>query len=227
MAMTLQDIRDFVRDHIDLEPVDLPNGVLDRFIREGSKRVERAESRWPFYEAAWTLQLSPGNRGPYSVATISEDINTIAALESSKGQLQWVGFDHYTLLNPRDREAQSRPWIFTEWAKELWFWPTPDSNYELIVRGYRKPEDWVSKGAGAMPDMPDDLHNFIAQWALSRAYAQQEDPEMATLYERQAINELQVFRQAIAESGHYRPMVLGGRPSRVPFPQRLAFSWEV
>lgn len=43
MAMTLQQMRDYIRLHLDLDEDDLPNTLIDIFIREGSKRVERAE----------------------------------------------------------------------------------------------------------------------------------------------------------------------------------------
>lgn len=227
MALTLQGIRDFVRDHLDLEPVDLPDRVLDQFVREGSKRVERAESRWPFYEASWTLELRPGDRGPYAVSSLGENVRSLAALEGDRGQLQWVGYDEYVSLNPRSREGVGRPWAWAEWADELWFHPTPDEAYEIHARGYRKPADWVSNGSGATPDMPEDLHNFIQVWTLSKAYIQQEDPELGAYYERQALSELEVFSRRMTETGGYRPMVLNGRPSRVAWPRRLAFPFEV
>lgn len=229
MALNLQQIRDYVRNHIELEIDDLPDSVLDVFIREGSKRVEKAETRWPFYEESWTLTTAIGTRnyaltGAVPTATAVDQLTNV---QGPKWNLVWIGREQYDVLNPPDFTSQSEPTHVALWDSELWLSPTPDAAYTLTLRGYRKPTDWVANGAAAQPDLPDELHNTVATWALSRAYAQQDDPELAAVYERQFGEELNEFRRRIVETPHLQPVILnrGHRP-RSLF-GRLRYDWEL
>lgn len=223
MALTLGDIRTFVRTHMDLDVEDLPDAVLDIFIREGSKRVEQAESRWPFYETFGVLTTTPGV-ADYDITTeLNDNFDQLVSLTSSDGPLTWVGADQFTYLALDSGTAI--PTHFSQWGQTLSLWPTPNSAYSLGARYYRLPGDWTAAGAGGTPDLPDQLHNTVAVWALAKAYAQQEDPEMAQLYERQFADELQTFRRRIAETPHPQPLILNGG-SRVRRWGRLRYDWE-
>ena len=231
MALTLQQIRDYVRLHLDLEIEDLPDQVLDFFIREGSRRIERAEPRWPFYEVSYSLTVSAGVESvtKVSVGGDLDQITTIVHSDALKHPpLVWVGFDAFQELRSQ-RAAQGRPRFFSEQAGSLFFFPTPDIEYTFTVFGYRKPIDWTAGGAGAMPDMPEELHNTVAVWALSKAYAQQEDPELASLYERQFADELNEFRRRLVITPHNQPLVLNGGAAPDPLRSmvRPRFDWEV
>lgn len=227
MALSLDQIRTYVRTHIDLDDEDLPDSLLDLFIREGSKRIEKASSRWPFYESAWTLATVAGQRD-YPFSAIGTDLDQIAAVAHDQAPLEYIGSDLYSILNPVSATSQSRPQRFAWWNSTLSLWPTPDAAYTLYIRGYRKPTDWVSNGAGAQPDLPDELHNTVATWALAKAYIQQEDPELGQLYERQFVDELTEFKRRIAETPHPQPLVLNATPMsrQGPF-GRMRFDWEV
>lgn len=231
MALTLQQIRDFVRLHLDLEVEDLPDQVLDFFIREGSRRIERAEPRWPFYEKSYPLTQLVGSESvaKTTVGADLDQITTIVHVDPLKHHpLVWVGFDAFQELRAQ-RAAQGRPRFFAEQSGNLYFLPTPDQNYDFTVFGYRRPEDWVAGGAGAVPDLPEELHSTVATWALSKAYAQQEDPELSSLYERQYADELNEFRRRLVITPHNQPLILNGGAARDPV-QRLVrprFDWEV
>lgn len=231
MALTLQQIRDYVRLHLDLEIEDLPDQVLDFFIREGTRRIERAEPRWPFYEQSYQLTQLTGVESILK-STVGADLDQITAIVHNDPlkhvPLVWVGFDAFQELRSQ-RAAQGRPRFFAEQAGLLFFFPTPDIDYDFTVFGYRKPLDWVADGAGGVPDMPDELHNTIAVWAVSKAYAQQEDPELASLYERQFADELNEFRRRLVITPHNQPLVLNGGAAPDPTRNlvRPRFDWEV
>lgn len=224
---TLQNIRDFVRGHLDIEEDDLSNAVLDHFIREGSKRVERAEKRWPFYEKEWSFNTVAGT-SDYTLTSIANDISEVGALISPRQPLDWIGRDEADRWFPLQSATTGYPVAFSQWAEELRLYPTPDAVYTIIVRGYRKPTEWVDAGAGATPDMHEDLRNCVAQWALARAYAQQDDPEMASLFERQFADELNFYRRRINNTPPPQPFVLNGQRSVRGnlFSGRLPYSWE-
>lgn len=226
MALSLQAIRDYVRTHIDLDIEDLPDALLDVFVREGSKRVEKANPRWPFYEATWTFPTVAAQRD-YPLSTVSTEINSIASVSADDRQLLWVGRDVYQELNPLNSTSSGKPKWYTWWADTLSLYPTPDAAYSLTMRGYRKPLDWVADGAGGIPDLPDELHNTVATWALSKSYNQQEDPELGGIYEGQFWRELDEFQKRIVQTPHPQPLVLNAQSSfafAAPFPPR--FDWQ-
>lgn len=227
MALSLDDIRTFIRSHLDLDTDDLPDALVDVFIREGSKRVEKAHTRWPFYEATWPLTTVAGTAS-YAYASIDSTLDQIAAVSGADFELQWIGYDLYTANTQVLSNASGKPRFYSTWGSKLYLAPKPDAAYALTVRGYRKASDWMAGGAGALPDLPDELHNTVALWALAKAYAQQEDPEMASYYERQYIDELNGFMRRIVETPHAQPLVMGGtssRPKGVMW-SRLRYPWE-
>lgn len=224
MALTLDQIRAFVRGHMDIEEDDLPNDVLDVFIREGSKRIERAEKRWPFYAKRWEYTTASGTAEiPFS--TIGADLREISAIKGPQWRLTHIGQDLADEVWPESTTQTGEPTHFSIENETLYLWPEPGDTYVLIVRGYRTATDWVADGAGAEPDLPDELHNTVATWALARAYGQQDDPEMASLYERQFSDELTLYRNRLHDSPAPQPIVLN-HGSRRSTAGRLRYDWE-
>lgn len=227
MTMSLQQIRDFVRTHLDLEVDDLPDDLLDTFIRDGSRRIERAEGRWPFYEQTYPLTTSP-TVDTYAKTTIGADLDQIQGISVNDRRLplSWIGMDELTELQTTQPTMTSRPVYFSEWNGSVVLFPIPDIAYNLTVRAFRKATDWVTAGAGALPDMPDELHNTVATFALAKSYAQQEDPEMSAIYERQFTDELEEYMRRLAPTPYSQPLILNGGPrSRSGSPQRAGRPW--
>ncbi len=227
MAITLQQMRDFLRVSLDLEEEDLPDSLIDPWVREGSRRVQRAETRWPFYETVFAYTLNPNAFGLYPLSGISATIERISSITlANQGPLKWIGFDAFSELNRTP--STGRPIYWSQWGTNLMFYPAVDVAYSTVVAGYVKPADWVALGAGAVPDMPDELHNTIMTWALAKAYAQQEDPEMASFYERQYADELNEFRRRLNVTPPPQPLVLNGGVARDRNQMlvRPRFDWE-
>jgi hypothetical protein len=224
MAMNLADIRSYVRSHLDLDEEDLPNTLLDVFIREGSKRIEQAEKRWPFYEQTYEFTTT-ADQSDYEIADIASDINEIVAMRGPRWEMRWIGRDEGDARFPRNIDNNGEPVWFSIWADTIRLFPTPDESYTIIVRAYRKPVDWVALGAGEEPDLPDELHNTVAMWALARAYGQQDDPELAAFYERQFADEMMLFRRRFVDAPPPSLMQLngGGRVTRL---SRMRFDWD-
>ena len=224
--MDLQAIRDFVRGHIDLETEDLPDVVLDVFIREGSRRIEQAEKRWPFYEADYSLTTVVG-QSDYSLETdVDGGLADLAAIRGARWTLRSLGRDEGDDEFPRNTTQTGEPAYYSVWGDTLRLYPEPNDVYTLEIRGYRDAEDWVALGAGAEPDLPVELHNTIAMWALARAYAQQDDPEMASFFERQFADEISLFRRRLNDTPAPQPIVLNGHTRTRSWPARLRYSFE-
>lgn len=225
MSLNLQQIRDFVRGHLDIEVEDLPDVVLDVFIREGSKRIERAEERWPFYETTYDLPTVAGTRD-YPFSTINPQLDSIHGIRGQQWELKYIGVDYGDKRWPRNITQTAEPSHFAVWGQTLRLYPDPDNVYTLIVRAYRKATDWVSLGAGQTPDLPDELHNTVATWALSKAYNQQEDLEMGAMYERQFADELNEFRRRLNNTPQPQPLVLNSSRAFPLLPVRMRYDWE-
>lgn len=222
MALSLQQIRDYVRNHMDLEVEDLPDAVLDVFIREGSRKVESAEQRWPFYEASYSAATAAAV-GALAKSAVSPELKRVSEIvHADNGDiLTWVSVPESQRFNGQS----GRPTHYAEWGDDILLLPTPDAVYSLTIFGYRHQRDWVAEGAGAEPDMDEPLHNTVALWALHRAYAQQEDPEQAGLFHSLFDTELNELGRRLTEMPLSRPLIMNRQRRRLR--SRPLFDWEV
>jgi hypothetical protein len=225
---TLQELRDQVRVHMDLDASELPNGVLDTFAREASNRIEAAHKRWPFRRVVWSLGTIPEQSDYSIVGDIGPDVRQIQAVSGGWGPLFVMGRDDADAVWPRDRVSTShRPMAWSVWGDVLRLYPTPAEAAVLEVRGYDTVLDWVSGGAGATPDFPQAFHNTVFLWMLARAYAQQEDDQFSVFYLDLYNDELARLGQQWNESSPSTPIVIGSKPSgHRSLGNRLAFPWE-
>lgn len=222
--MDLQAIRDLVRSHLDLELEDLPDPLLDAFAREGSHRIEQAERYWPFYQQVFTYAIGQ-NEVSTPLTTIHADLTEIAGVVRDDGSsLRFVG--------PREFERRQLPEqsgtvsFFTQWGETVFWGPIPAEATNVSIRGYRRANDWVADGAGGVPDMPVELHNTIFLWALAKAYAQQEDTELSSTYERMFNDELNLYRRRFTQMNSTQPIVLGGN-NRHGFLRPPVYDWQL
>lgn len=223
--MDLQEIRDYVRSHLDIEVEDLPDVVLDVFIRDGSKRIERAEERWPFYEVTYDFPTIAGQRD-YAFTDINSELDSIHSIRGEQWELKYLGQDTGDKRWSRNIQQTAEPTHFSTWGTTLRLYPDPDGAYDLIVRAYRKPIDWVAQGSGASPDLPNELHNTVATFALAKAYYQQEDLELGAQYERQFADELNMYRRRLNNTPQPQPLVMNSSRKFPLLPIRLHYDWE-
>lgn len=192
IAMDLAEIRDFVRNHLDVDSEELPSAILDRFIIDASDRIERASvalgGHWTFRQVTYPFNVVNGTQSydmdVYTgLAGTGEGQTPLAFLEEVRGS-NWslLPEDHramrarYTLTNP----SSGTPRWFTTWGRKLFLWPSPTESETYDASGYRKGIDWVS--ANAAPDFPAEFHELIAVWALNRSYLHQDDLELAAFF---------------------------------------------
>lgn len=227
MALTLGQIRDHVRAHLDIEAEDLPNAVLDVFIDEGFQRCHLAERRWPFYRQTWNIVTTAGVASYELGSTLTQasDLGEVTAIQGPRWNLRWIGEDEADRAFPLNTVNTGEPVHFTIVNKTIILYPTPNDVYTYTVKGYREPPSPSSGPVGAVPDCPEVLHNTIAKWAMAMAYQQQDDPEMANVFERQFADELNLFRRRLNSVPMQQPIVLGSG-SQVTAPQRLRYFWE-
>ena len=205
--MNLQDIRDLVRSTLDVEADELPDELLDQFIRDGYNRAVQAETRWPFFEDSWSVAVV-ADTAEYVLAS---DVGILVSVYDTDTEQRLKRLDtSIAEANFGSNTTAGDPLYWTEWGNSITFWPTPISDRTVTLRGYRKPTDWVTSGASTEVDADDRLHLPIAYYALSLAYAQQEDEVLEATYLNRFRESLELARQDIMRTTEYHPIILGG-----------------
>ena len=236
LAMTLQEIRDFVRSHLDVDIEELPNALLDRFIQDGASRIERSAvalgGRWSFREVEYTLTVA-ANTQDYDLDAHADLITpaALAYIDEVRGS-NWTlaPRDHRTIraqYRASTTSTSANPRYWSLWGRHVYLWPKPSAATEVFVLGIRKQTDWIA--TNGLPDFPSEFHDIIASWALNRGYAQQDDFETAAFFREE-------FKETLRDRA--RPYILGndapgfqingeGRPPLVTRNESgLPYTWE-
>ncbi len=236
IAMTLQDVRDFVRSALDTDTTDLPDALLDRYILDGSNRVDSHSNEWAFRAVDYTIATVIGTqsyriKGTPLAAGVTYPINKVVDVRGPNWSLM-----------PKDHQRQRREWRatttnkstpseWTLWGDFLYLWPTPGTVVNVSITGYREGIDWVSAGAASKPDFPDDFHELIAFWALNRAHAREGDAQMSDYYRSEFASALKERAAAWVAGQDAQPLVVGGAGTTEQWRARngmgpLIFPWE-
>lgn len=191
---TLAEFRSYVRTHLDLTSDDLPDELLDEFIREGSSHVQYARQRWNFYENTWTLTLVDAQQAyDYESAPVDDAASSYVVAEITQlfdddgNELPMFGSG---VANAAD--SSGTPTGYRLWGTTLTFDKVPSGTPAYKVVGYRKPADWIGDGltTTVTPDTPEIFDNVIRQWALGKAYAHQDESATSTYFLDSAIYQL-------------------------------------
>lgn len=208
MPLTVQNLRDLVRTQMDLDEEDLPNELLDGYIREGYDETVAVEGRWPFFESSWSVPLETATST--SIARPDDLQVAVSVVDSSTGvRLTQIAHD-VAEDNQFATRAAGEPCLWSTWAGRIYLWPIPDGDRTVLIRGFRKPSDWVGQGAGGVVDADERLHRVIVHYAVSRAYAQQEDDVLEAEYRDTWARALASARTAIMRPDKSSPLILNG-----------------
>lgn len=217
--MLLQDLRDAVRRQLEIDELDLPNDQVDIYIREAFLRTIQIEDAWPFFETEWEFVV-PGDSSSYP---LPPDVNAVASArrDGLRGRLQYISHEMAEDSLPLN---SGTPKFFSIWAEKMYFWPRPASDVDVVLRGWRKPKDWVSEGAGGEVDADERLHLPLVYYACGLYKAFEEDEVLEQSYTGRWSSGVADARMAIMRPDHHRPLVLsGGLRANVP---RVAFVWN-
>jgi hypothetical protein len=195
--VNLQQLRDYIRMQLDMDSEELPNAMLDSYISEAYLRMISMETRWPFFEARWTVDkvagtpdvTLPTNCDPAGLFSVIDDDKGMRLVQVSNEQAE----DNFTQI-----ATTTIPVYYTIWGGVL------------RLRGYRYPSDWMTIGAGAEVDADVRLHILLAHYAIALCYAQQEDEILEDLYMKRFTAGFAAARQAICNPRHHRPLIYAG-----------------
>lgn len=184
-TMTAADIRQQVRTITDLDADDLPDTLLNLYIRDGFYRILDTEKRWSFLEYSFSFNTSTGVRA-YNVAELADEpLSQIVSIVDNRGtgyRLDMIGFDMAEQTYIGSYDTAGDPLFYAVWNNQIHLYPKPNNSRTLQCRGYREPYDWQTEGGDV--DAPPSLHFALVYYACSRVYQQLEDAGMADMYKR-------------------------------------------
>lgn len=179
---TLATVRSYIRTHLDLDSSELPDELVDEFIRDATHYVETFRP-WPFMKSRWTQNTADGTfEYPFASLTNASSyrLNRIHAvyLTTDGTQLRYRGD---ALIAGARTEGQPTGW--GTWGDTLVLTPIPDATYGVTIYGERRPFDWVDDGTGTnVFHLAGDFDSPLKTWALGRAYAHQEEGQTAVAF---------------------------------------------
>lgn len=184
-TMTAADIRQQVRTITDLDSDDLPDTLLNLYIRDGFYRILDTEKRWSFLEYSFSFTTTPDVRA-YSIAELADEpLSQVVSIVDNRGtgyRLDMIGFDMAEQTYIGSYDTSGDPLFYSVWNNQIHLYPKPNNRRVLECRGYREPFDWQTEGGDV--DAPASLHFALVYYACSRVYQQLEDAAMADMYKR-------------------------------------------
>lgn len=218
-VMSADNLRDTVRDITDLDSTDLPDTLLDLYIRDGYYRILDAGDRWPFLEKSFTFN-TVANQRAYPIANFTADpIAEVISIVDNTGtgwRLDIISYDEGERTYAGSYDTSGDPLFYAVWEGSIHLFPKPSNVRTLSVRAYREPIDWIT--ADGNVDASPNLHFPLAYYACSRVYQRLEDTVMADTYKRAFDEGVALARQAILKPANHAHLVLSagrttGRPT--------------
>lgn len=208
-TMSLSDVRTMVRDIADLDTTDLPNSLLDTFVKEGFQRIIALERRWPFYQETYSLNTVVNQRA-YTISAIGDIREIVSVIDTSTAgnRLTLIPYEDAEDVWLGNTDVASRPLFFTFWDGQMLLYPKPDAVYAMSVRAYRNPSyTWLSSTSTAI-DMDEWFHVLLAYYALARVYQRQEDSELSMMYQRSFEEGVGLARRDLLKPSSHRPLLM-------------------
>lgn len=231
MSLNINQIRDLVGDITDLEigndpSDDITEDLVDTFIEEAFQRIVTLNTKWPWYQTTYSINTVASQRrydtGFTQVHTTATGTNVgsdfadireiLSVTNESNGGNQLIYIDDFLAQTYWNGTADvpGYPVYFSMWAGGLQIWPKPDGVYTLNVRGFRQPSYAWLTDSGLTVDINDEFHIMIINFAASRCYQYQEDPEMAAVYMNHFDQGVSLARQNITHPSNNQQLVLSG-----------------
>lgn len=216
MAMTLQDMRTFVRTHADADIVDAPDATLDIYGRIAYNDILARRSTWPHLSVSYTLTTVAG-QGRYKLSALStNNMELVASIVDTtnlgRRLIYMTESDADLAFGTKVSSSTQTATAYTVSDDEILLYPVPSTSGKLYtVRGFKRADVWPN-GAGSIPDLPESLHEAISWFMLSNYFLAQEDVQLAGLYLQEYNQMVERFLRAeTTKEFSGRPLVMGGQ----------------
>ena len=207
--MTGAALRDVVREITDLDNTDLPDALLNLYLRDGYYRILDSGSRWPFLEKSFTFNTVQDQR-PYVIENFTADpiaeVVSIVDPTGSGTRLDMIGYDEGERTYMGSYDVAGDPLFYAVWEGAIHLFPKPNNVRTLTVRAYREPVDWIT--SDGFVDASANLHFPLAYYACSRVYQRLEDTVMSDAYKRSFDEGVALAREAVLTPTSHAHLVL-------------------
>lgn len=231
MTMTVLELREYVRDHLDSDSQELPDSLLDVWRQEATSRIELGSQRWSFFETEVTFSTTVNDQ-TYALSALTTTVGTTAAALDTVLAVEGPNWVLDPLPHEQARQQFSatdysgRPRWFSLFNGTIYLWPVPSVVESFLVRGYRAPVP--ATASSDSPDLPAVFHALVGQWMLARAYQQVDDEGMAAQFFGSFEGQLDILRRRFESPQRAGVSVMGGKsrgPVTVPS-GRLLYDFE-
>lgn len=224
-SLSPTEIRQYVYSHLDVEADEVPSSVLDIFMADGYNRIVGYFDDSPTWlHVEYTFTTTAGQQSydldSYAGLTSPTPLQTLADVRGPNWQLKPKPHRQMRDQWQQNAQQQGTPYVWSQWGRSLFLWPTPSGAQVMTVTGTRQPTDWLSLNSA--PDMPQEFHRVLADYTLGRTYAQQDDPEMAHLYLDAFLPAVQQLSKRYFDGTKAQPVVVNGGPRRELFRTEMA-----
>ncbi len=218
-SMTAPQLRNTVRQIVDLDTDDLPDSLLDLYIRDGYYRILDLHNRWSWLETSFSFQTIPNGR-TYLVSGFTADpiaqVVSIVDNTAVGNRLQMIGYDEAEAVYVGAYDIAGDPMFYAVWNDRIHLYPKPNNQRTLTCRGYRQPVDWV--GIDGTVDAHPSLHFPLVYYAVSRVYQQLEDAQMSAIYKQSFDEGVALAASNVNKPTSHTPMIMShgataGRPT--------------
>lgn len=218
-TMTAEALRQTVRDITDLDAEDLPDALLDLYIRDGYYRILDLEKRWTFLEKSFTFN-TVANQRAYPIDNFTSDpISEVVSIVDNTGvgmRLDMIGYDMAEQTYNGSYDTAGDPLFYAVWEDKIHLFPKPNNVRQLTVRAYREPQDWITVDDDV--DASPSLHFPLVYYACSRVYQRLEDSAMAAVYKQSFDEGVSLARNNIMKPVSHGHLIMAhgqtkGRPT--------------
>lgn len=205
--LTLAEIRANARGVAEVSTVDVPDTLMDLFIRDGYNRIIDLERRWPFLEVSFDM-TTVADQEAYTINDFTSDEirEVVSIVDPDNVRLDFVSYEIAEETFKTNDAPAGRPMFASHWAGQIHLFPTPKGVYTLNVRAYREPTDWVT--AGTAPDGVPAFDLALVDYAVARSYKMQEAFAPAQEFERSFNDTVAFARRDVMKADSYAPVQL-------------------
>lgn len=213
--MTATQLRSTVRQITDLDSDDLPDGLLNLYIRDGYYRILDLEKRWTFLETSFNFSTVANVRAyPISGFTVDPISEVVSIVDNTKSgfRLDMVGYDMAEQTYSGAYDTSGEPLFYAVWNGNINIYPKPNNSRSLTCRGYREPIDWITNNNNV--DAPASLHFPLVYYAVARVYQQMEDTTMATIYKQSFDEGVALARKKLTQPTSHGQLIMAHGQTR-------------
>jgi hypothetical protein len=178
-------------------------GRIKAWVNEAQRDLAR-EVEAPEFQETQTIIMVPGQ---YKY-TLPEDFLRVQDIvyELLSSRLQPVDQQQFDLTAPA--LVSGPPEIYTLYQNELWLYPGPDSTDPLLMRYMQRPAALVNDTD--VPALNQDYLQLLADCALARAFAAEDDFEAAQFHQGRYEKDRDSYASDVQDRIIDRPRLISG-----------------